>query len=164
MRAGAGSHPRPRWNQGRGLRGGGLEWSVETREEGAQWSKAGRVFQAEGTAWMKARPVCNYCFSDEQPQGGPGQELHFMCRIIYAFGVHTAILSGVMTVITLSPLPKAWGHTGDLCLRGHAVSISEGGYLHADCRGLGRCSPQKACEKVFGRIRRPTSCEPVLHA
>lgn len=120
-----GSTPQPGWNQGRGLRGGGLEWSAEIQEEGAQWSRAGRVFHAEGTAWAKARPACNYCFSAEQPQGVPGQDLCFMCIIIYASTVHMALLSGVMTVITLSPLPNAWGHTGALCLQGNAVSISE---------------------------------------
>lgn len=95
----------------------GLEWSIENQEQWAQQSRAGRVFWAEGTAWIKALHVCNYCFSDDQPQGVPGQDLHFLGMIIYAFSVHMAFLSGVRTVITLSPLPNAWGQTEARVLR-----------------------------------------------
>lgn len=114
------------------------------------------MLPAEGTAWITARHVCNYCFSDEQPQEVPGRALHFVRMIIYALGVHTAFLSGVMTVITLSPLPNAWGQTGALRLQGNVVSNTERGYLHADYRGLGRCSPQKTWEEICGRVRHPT--------
>lgn len=95
------------WNQGRGLRGGRSSGMSKIRSSEPSRAELGRVFRAEGTAWIKAQHVCNYCFSDEQPQGVPGQDLHFMCIIIYAFSVHMAFLSGVMTVITL--LPKCMG-------------------------------------------------------
>lgn len=121
---GLGGRPWPGWNRGRGLRGEGLSGMLKSSRS-AQQSRAGRVLPAEGTAWIRARHVCKYCFSDEQPQGVPGRALRFMCMIIYALGVHTAFLSGVRTVITLSPLPTAWGQTGALCLQGNVVSISE---------------------------------------
>ena len=133
---------------------------MKTRRSEPSGAELGGVFEAEGTVWIKSRPVCNYCFSDEQPQGVPGQDLHSTCIIIYASTVHMALLSGVIRVITPSPLPNAWGRTGALCLQGNAVSISEQGHFHADHRGLGRCSPHPTS---CGRIRHPTSCELFFH-
>lgn len=37
-----------------------------------------------------------------------------------------ALLSGVTTVITPSPLPNAWGQTGALCREMQSPSLSEG--------------------------------------
>lgn len=75
------------------------------------------MFWAEGTAWIKVPHVYNYCFSDDQLQGVPGKDLHFLGMIIYAFSVHMAFLSGVRTMIILSPLPNAWGQTEAHVLR-----------------------------------------------
>lgn len=123
---------------------GVMEEVSEERTLGECWKtrgvspveKIGGVFQVEGTAWHS----CDYCCSEEQPQGVPGQYLHFMCMWIYAFSVHMAFISGVMIVVTPSPFQMHRDVTGALCLHGNAVSSPECGYSHAIVSGSGTCS------------------------
>lgn len=57
------------------------------------------MLPAEGTAWIKARHVCDHCSSDGQPPSVPGQQGHFTCVLIYVFSVHVAFISAVMTPV-----------------------------------------------------------------